>query len=107
MNKTILAVIIVLVVILVGVGGYFIGNSMASSGQDSKKLQDAKDMMKEQSADIKKMGEAMDASGKMMQELGVKYKDDALVSSGKDMTAVAEKFMKDDEKRNAKDSSMK
>ena len=47
------------------------------------------------------------ASGKMMQDLGVKYKNDALVSSGKDLTAVAEKYMAADAKRSEKDSSMK
>ena len=104
MNKLIIAIVFIIVVVLVGVGGFAIGKS---GNGDTQKLVDAKDMMKDQSADIKAMGDIMNTASTTMQVSGTKYKDDALASSGKDLAAVADKYMKADAARTTKDSSMK
>lgn len=90
-NTTILSVIIALVI---GVGGgYFAGKSTAGTLGDSRELRDATSMMNNQSASIKQMGEMMKTGGMVMQDMGMKYKDDILLEKGKDMEVVGEKYM--------------
>jgi len=100
-------IIAVLIFVLAGGGGYFIGKSGNVSSADIKKAQDSISMMKEQSAAITKMGELMKTNGSMMKEAGMKYNDEALQMSGKDMEALAAKYMKDNESQTTNSASMK
>lgn len=99
-------IIVIVLVVLAGAGGYFAGSSGNMSGVDTKKLEDSMTMMKEQSVAIEKMGELMKTSGVMMQELGAKYMDEGLVMNGKDMMIIGEKYMKDNDTQSAKDTHM-
>ena len=105
MKTTIIGILIALII---GGGiGYSFGKGMSSGGADSKKLQDAITMMKEQSTSIQKMAEMMKSSGVLMQDLGMKYNDDSLLSKGKDLEAVGQKYVEENTKAIEKDSSMK
>ena len=103
--KTIIIVIIVGVV--AGVGGYFAGGGRGTNASDAEKIQDSITMMNEQSATIKKMGEMMKSAGDMMQTFGTQYKNDEAVTSGKDLSAVAEKYLKDNETEASHSEMMK
>lgn len=101
-------IIIAIVVLVVGTGAGFIAGKMSSSGgADTAKLQEAKDMMKKQSASIQSLGDMMTSAGLSMQEAEIQYKDDSLTTKGKDLVAVGKKAMEDDAKLTEKDSSMK
>lgn len=94
--------------LIIGAGAvYFLGKSPSDNSAETKKLQDATIMMKEQSASIKKMGDMMLASGLAMQEMGMKYKDDGAIAKGKDLEAVGKKYIEENTKATEKDSSMK
>ena len=104
-NNTLMTVIITLIV--AGGGGYMFGKSSAGAVVDTKGVEDSVRMMKEQSASIKTMGEMMKSSGLMMQEMGVKYKDERAITTGKDLEVVGGKYMRDDEEASAENASMK
>ncbi len=94
--------------LIIGAGAvYFLGKSPSDNSAETKKLQDATTMMKEQSANIKKMGDMMMTTGLAMQEMGMKYKDDAAVARGKDLEAVGKKYVEENTKAIEKDTSMK
>ena len=99
-------IIIAVLVVVVGIGGFFVGQNGASSGVDTKKLEDSIKMMKEQDASIKAMGEMMKSGSAMMVEAGTKYKDEALMNSGKDMEAVMEKYSKTEDSKAAGGETM-
>lgn len=106
--KTELLIIGVVIGLIVGAGAvYFSSKSPSGNGAETKKLQDATIMMKEQSANIKKMGDMMLATGLAMQEMGMKYKDDGVIAKGKDLEAVGKKYVEENTKAAEKDSSMK
>ncbi len=96
MKNTILVVLVLVVV----VGGYWLGKS--SIGMDIDENQDAIVMMKKQSVSIREMSDLMQSSGMMMQELGVKYRNDIMISKGKDLEVVGKKHM--NENASASDS---
>lgn len=101
-------IISVLVALIIGGGvGYFSGNGMDGNVAEAKKLQDAIAMMKEQSSNILKMGEMMKSSGLVVQEMGMKYKDEELTATGKDLEAVAKKYIEENAKATEKDPTMK
>ena len=62
-------------------------------------------MMKEQSSSIQKMAEMMKSSGLVMQEMGMKYKDDDAVSKGKDLEMIGVKYKEENVKATEKDAS--
>ena len=95
---------IIIVAVLALGGGYFLGGS---GNVSESKLQDSVDMMKEQSANIKKMAEIMKSSGLSMQEMGMKYSDDGLVADGKDLQAIGEKYIQENIKAAGSNESMK
>lgn len=98
-------VIIISAVAVIALGaGYFIGG-MGSVSEN--KLQESVAMMKEQSANIGKLAEMMKSDGVMMQESGVKYKDEDMVNQGKDLQAVGEKYLKENAKAVEGTASMK
>jgi|CXWL01.1.fsa_nt_gi hypothetical protein len=91
--KSILGIVAALVI---GAGGgYVTGKGADNSQTDVKKLQDVTSMMNEQSTSIKQMGEMMKTTGLSIQDVGMKYKDDALVAEGKDLQVVGEKYLKE------------
>lgn len=100
-------IIAVVVGVVAGVGGYFIGNNGGASAADVKKLQNSITMMKEQSATIKKMGEMMKSAGDMMQTFGTQYKNEEAVTSGKDLFAVGAKYLKENEAETSDPGAMK
>lgn len=103
-NKTLLTVCVIVSLIIGGVIGYTMnGGNAGPSAIDAKKLQDSIAMMKDQAGSIKSMAEMMRANGAMMQELGMKYKDDQLTNGGKDLGIIADKYLK---AANATSSSM-
>ncbi len=91
--KSILGIIVAL--IIGAGGGYVTGKGAVDTQGDAKKLQDVTSMMNEQSTSIKQMSEMMKTTGLSMQDMGMKYKDDALVADGKDLQAVGEKYLKE------------
>lgn len=99
--------IAIVIVIVAGGAGYFIGQSGNTSAADAKKMQDSITMMKEQSATIKKMGEIMKNNAAVMQQAGTKYNDQDLMMSGKDMETLAAKYTKDNESQASGGGSMK
>lgn len=98
-------IIIIIVAVVAGGIGYAFGGS--SGGMQDKKLQESITMMKEQSGNIQKMAEMMKSNGVVMQELGMKYKDETAIEKGKDLQAVGEKYVKENEKATTGDASMK
>ncbi|MBI5220309.1 MAG: hypothetical protein HY978_00535 [Candidatus Liptonbacteria bacterium] len=104
-STTIIGIVIAL--ILGGVGGYVFGKGSGNPGEPDKKLQDSIAMMKEQSSNIRKMGEIMKSGGAAMQEMGMKYKDDAAVNLGKDLEVFGDKYLQADAKATKSDDSMK
>jgi hypothetical protein len=104
-NKTIATLLITL--IIAGSGGYMFGKSSVSSVVSTKGGEDSIRMMKEQSVSIQRMGEMMSSSGLMMQELGLKYKDEGMISAGKDLEMVGAKYMTENAKASASSDSMK
>ncbi|MEK7109018.1 MAG: hypothetical protein AAB919_01110 [Patescibacteria group bacterium] len=96
MNNIIVAAVIALV--LGAGGGYVTGKSSVNTQQNDKQLQDAVTMMKSQSSNIKQMGDMMKSGGTMMQDMGMKYKEDTLVQQGKDMQAIGEKYLEENTK---------
>lgn len=84
-----------------------LGKSSVESAPNTKVVDDSVRMMKEQSASIETMGEMMKSSGLMMQEMGVKYKDDEAVTTGKDLEAFGMKYMRDNAKASESDNSMR
>ena len=98
----------ILVALIIGTGaGFVLGKVGGSGGADTKKLQSAISMMKEQSSIIQKMGDMMISSGLSMQEHGVEHKDDELKIGGKDLVAVGKKYMEENVKLEKEDASMK
>lgn len=89
MDKVIIAGMIAL--IIGGGGGFFVGQSSVDTQKNDKQLQDSVVMMKDQAKSIEQMSSMMKSGGAMMQEMGMKYKDDVLVQQGKDMQAIGEK----------------
>ncbi len=98
---------IVIALILGGVGGYVFSKGSSNPGEPDKKLQDSIAMMKEQSSNIRKMGEMMKSSGVAVQEMGMKYKDDAAVNLGKDLEVFGNKYLQADAKASGSDTTMK
>jgi hypothetical protein len=98
--KTSIAIIGIIVALAVGVGaGYSLGKSMNNADTaKAKELQDSITMMKDQAASIKKMAELMKSGGASLQEIGMKYMDDAAVAKGQDLATVGEKYVKENEK---------
>ena len=95
----------IVIVALIGIGiGYFIGSS---NGMGDKKLEDSISMMKEQSASIQVMSDMMKTSGVAMQDLGMRYKDEAAVAEGKDLEAFGDKYMKENTKATEESDTMK
>ena len=92
MKTTILVISIVISLVIGGSVGYFSGKGANDDGAQTKKLQDSATMMKEQSSSIQKMAEMMKSSGLVMQEMGMKYKDDDAVSKGKDLEMIGVKY---------------
>lgn len=105
MKTTIIGILIAL--IIGGGVGYYSAKGMNVGGTESKKLQDAIAMMKEQSVSIQKMSEMMKSSGLAMQDLGMKYNDSDAIAKGKDLEVVGDKYMKENTKAIEKDTSMK
>ena len=103
MNKIIIAAGIAL--IIGGGGGYALGKNSAGTQKGDTKLQDAIAMMQDQSSSIRQMSDMMKSGGLMMEEMGVKYKDDKLVEEGKDMQAIGERNQSSNEMR-ASEGSM-
>ena len=99
-------VICVVVALVFGGVGYFLGKSVNNDSEQVKNLQDSMTMMKEQSASIQKMAEIMRSSGVAMQEMGTKYKDDKVVSYGKDLEMVGEKYKMENTTVSGGDGSM-
>lgn len=89
MNKIIIAALVAL--IIGSGGGYIAAKSTVDTQKSDKELADAVSMMNEQSASIRQMSDMMKSGGMLMQEVGMKYKDDTLVAQGKDMAAIGEK----------------
>ncbi|OGZ54749.1 MAG: hypothetical protein A3B25_01675 [Candidatus Ryanbacteria bacterium RIFCSPLOWO2_01_FULL_48_26] len=87
---------IVIALVIGGSVGYSFGKNANDNEARTSELQDSIAMMNEQSTNIQKMAELMKSGGEMMQEMGVKYKDDGMVSSGKDLEAIGQKYMKGD-----------
>jgi hypothetical protein len=105
MKTTIIGIVIALII---GSGiGYGIGKGSVDTSVQDKKLQDSVTMMKEQSGNIQQMGTMMQSGGVLLQEMGMKYKDDTAVMKGKDMEAVGVKYMAADKKATEGDSMMK
>ncbi|MDP3764029.1 MAG: hypothetical protein Q8Q95_00195 [bacterium] len=98
-------IIIIIIAVVAGGIGYTIRGS--NGGMQDKKLQDSISMMKEQSGSIQKMAEMMKTSGTVMQEMGMKYKDETAIEKGKDLQAVGEKYVKENEKATESSASMK
>ncbi|MEK7507807.1 MAG: hypothetical protein AAB602_01860 [Patescibacteria group bacterium] len=95
--KTQTLIIGIVIALVIGVGvGYSFGKSANDNGDKTQELQDSITMMNEQSASIRKMADMMKSGGAAMQEMGMKYKDDAAVSYGKDLKTIGEKYMKED-----------
>ncbi|MFA5933831.1 MAG: hypothetical protein WC795_01230 [Candidatus Paceibacterota bacterium] len=105
-NTTLVIGIIIALIIGSGIG-FSLGKGSSKNTSDEKKLQDSISMMKEQSLSIQKMGEMMISSGVIMQEAGMKYKDDEIIANGKDLEAIGNKYIKENTKSTEKDSSMK
>lgn len=100
--------VIGIIALLVGVGtGYSFGKGPSNNSSNTKKLSDSVSMMKEQSVSIQKMGEMMVSSGTLMQEIGMKYKDDAVITKGKDLEVVGNKYIAENTKSVEKDATMK
>lgn len=104
-SNTLVAILITL--LIAGVGGYMLGKSATGNAADTKVSDDSISMMREQSASIKTMGEMMKVNGLMMQEAGVKYKDEIMMSAGKDMEMVSGRYMTENMKANTASDSMK
>lgn len=105
--KNLTLIIGIVVALIVGAGvGYSFGMGSNDGGAEAKKLQDATTMMKEQSANIKEMADIMTSGGAVLQEMGMKFKDDAAVVKGKDLEAVGKKYVEENAKAAEKDSSM-
>ncbi|MDP3800181.1 MAG: hypothetical protein Q8Q90_02040 [bacterium] len=98
-------IIIIIVAVVAGGIGYAFGGS--SGDMQDKKLQESITMMKEQSGNIQKMAEMMKTSGTIMQELGMKYKDETAIEKGKDLQIVGEKYVKENENATEGSASMK
>ena len=105
MKTTIIVAVISL--IIGGSVGYYSGKGPTENTDQTKKLQDAIVMMKEQSSSIKTMAEMMKSNGLSLQEAGTKYKDEGMMSMGKDMEMVGTKYMGENAKAVEKDGSMK
>jgi hypothetical protein len=87
---------IAVIALIVGLGaGYMLGGK-SDSKVSGTSTDDSMSMMMEQSARISQMGEMMKTGAMMMQQAGVKYKDEELVNTGKDMQTIAEKHMGED-----------
>jgi len=91
MNKQTASIGVVIALVIGGIVGYAIKPAADTSAND-KRLAEAVTMMKDQSVAIKVMTEMMSKDATMMQELGVKYKDEDLTSMGKDMRMMSEKY---------------
>ncbi|MEK7606750.1 MAG: hypothetical protein AAB444_00940 [Patescibacteria group bacterium] len=107
MKTTTLIISIVISLVIGGSIGYFSGKSTNDNGDQTKKLQDSVTMMKEQSSSIQKMAEMMKSSGLVMQEVGIKYKDDEAISEGKDLQMIGEKYMGANTKATENSGTMK
>lgn len=91
-NPIVIGVIGVVIGVIIGYS--VTGSNSGSSSADAKKIADSVVMMKDQETGLKQMAEVMKANGSMMQDMGMKYKDDGLVNGGKDMLLMSEKYMK-------------
>jgi F420-0:gamma-glutamyl ligase-like protein len=106
--KTTTIIIGALIALIVGgATGYAFGRAGINDDTQTKKLQDSVVMMKEQSANIRKMGEMMKSAGVVMQELGMKYKDEEVIAKGKDLEVVGGKYIAEDTKATESSNSMK
>lgn len=106
--KTTTLIISIVVSLAIGSGiGYFFGRGANDNSVQDKELRDSIVMMKEQSLNIQKMGEMMKSGGMMMQEMGMKHKNDEAVVRGKDMEMMGKKYMEEDIKASEDGESMK
>lgn len=108
MKNTLLIIGMLAALIIGGIAGYAFGKGGKNINTDqAKKLEESAVMMKEQSTNIRKMGEMMKSTGMALQEIGMKYKDDDAVVKGKDLQTVGEKYLADDKKAAEGTDSMK
>ena len=104
-NKTLILSVIISLAIGFGTG-YSLQKNSIDNGAKDQELQDSITMMKEQSGAIQKMSGMMKTSGVMMQEMGMKYKDEDLGNTGKDMEMMGEKYMQDQNLNSGTGASM-
>ena len=107
MKSTTLIIGIVISLIIGGGIGYASGKGTNNNSAQPKELEDSVTMMKEQSAAIQKMAEMMKTGGALMQELGMKYKNDEATVEGKDLEMFGEKYLKDTTTTSGSSDSMK
>jgi len=106
--KNITLVIGIIIALTIGAGvGYSFGKGSKDNRVETKKMEDAISMMKEQSASIQKMAEMMKSGGSAMQEMSMKYKDDEAMVKGKDLQMLGEKYLKDAATTSGNSDSMK
>lgn len=85
---------VVIVALLLGAGiGYAFAGTQGGNEAPSEEYTKAVQMMNDQAKAMNEMSMMMRQDAQMMQELGVKYKDEGMMSMGKDTMMMAEKYM--------------
>ena len=98
MNNSNLIIGIIFSLIIGGIGGYFTGKNVGNTNVSAKTAQQITEMtamMKADGGRMVKMGSLMIEGGKMLEERGTKYNDQAMVMKGKDLEVNGAKHQQD------------
>lgn len=97
MNNNVTRIVLGVIVGLAlgGFGGYTMGTKESSNVSVTAQVEQMTEMMKEDGVAMARMGGMMMNAGKMMEEGGTKYGDQAMVMMGKDLSANGKKHEAD------------